>query len=146
MSQIISVSFNANQLKADVKEILGRKVRALTTDASLKTELQELFYTYVIKLKNFPEDTGALKLKGGGYSEKSGYDRYSVGSWGGHHGIEFGAYEDRNGKIHYYTEVLRKIFGKPVSEGFIDDMMAEGLWKEFCEKAAPIIARYMNNG
>lgn len=142
----VSVSFNANQLKRDVAEILQRKVDALTTNVALKDRLQELFYVYVIQLADFPEQTGALKLKGEGYV--GSYRRVPGGSWKGHHGIEFDAYEIRPNKPnkHYASMVLERVFGDPVSQGFIDNMMSEGLWDEFCEAAAPIIAEAMNNG
>lgn len=141
----VSISFNANQLKREVSKILDKKVKAVTKDPNLKERLQRLYYTYVIQLSDFPEVTGALKLKGGGKAP-NGYMRYSSGSWGGHHGIEFDAYEERPNYNRHYGFILREIFGDPVSQGMLDAMIEEGLWEQFCNEAAPIIAEYMNNG
>lgn len=144
----VSVSFGANQLKKDVFEIIGKKVDALTTNDDLRVKLQRLFYTYAIQLKDFPEDTGALKLKGAGYAthDSHGYYRRPAGSWSGHHGIEFDAIEERTNKNHHYGEALKKFFGDPVSQGMIDAMMCEGLWDDFVHEAAPIIAEAMKHG
>lgn len=144
----VSIRFDANQLKADIADKIEGKVKGLTTNQQLYNELSEIFYTYIIKY--LPKDTGALKMTGAGYAknDKHHYYRYPAGTIGGHHGVEFDAIEERPHSLHHYAYgVMSKVFDNlDVREGVMDAMMADGSWDEFCEKAAPIIARYMNNG
>lgn len=141
----VSIRFDARMLKSEVSDILDRKIKSLTSNQELYNELSRLFYTYAISY--MPEDTGALKMVGQGYSSRSGYYRRPNGTIGGHHGIEFDAVEERpKSDVHYAGPVLRRIFGDPVSQGVMDEMMSDGSWDAFCEEATPIIAEALNNG
>ena len=140
----ISITFDARQLKSEVREYVNRKLPSLKANHELYVRILELFYTYVIAY--LPEDTGALKMVGEGYA-KNGYFRTFHGNIGkGHHGLEFDAVEERpKGDRHYAGVVFSKIFGGTASSDIVDMMMSDGSWDEFVEEAKDIIVEYMNN-
>lgn len=142
----VSVYFNERAVKEQVNQIITKMIESIKDNPALLKEIDDLYYTYLIRLSTMPEDTGALKGIGTGYG-RSGYERIPSIVTGGHHGVEFNPYEIRpNGYKYYAAPVLRSIYGRNVSQGMQDALKSEGLWEDFCIDAALIIEEYMKNG
>lgn len=140
----VSIRFDARQLKEQIQESLDKKVKAVTSNRDIYTELLELYYTYIVDF--FPEDTGALKGVGSGIG-KNGYERWPSITINASDGIRTNPREDRpNGSVRYGRMALERVFGDNISAEIFDMLISSSKWPKFCKEAEEILTRGMNDG
>ena len=134
---------NAREFRNDIQEILGRKIRGITTDVELYDTISRILLKYIKAY--LPVDTGALRDQAAGESSKSGYFREGYLGVSESHGIVWDAIEHRTLEFRHYADyVIRQSLG--LSKGWngddIRDLMIEnGDWDAFIQECMPYIIR-----
>ena len=139
-------TFNARKANRELADVLKGKLRSVTQDSKIHKALLEKYYTLAINF--FPEDTGALKGTGSGYSRVKKYERIPHVTISSHHGIEIDPVEIQpNGsQKHYAVPALCMTFGvekEELTQAINEAVENSAYWDDFIVYARRYITEAM---